>query len=679
MKRPNSLVHLIFFVLLSWVQLAQAQKVPVQKDTIQKVVIDTIYVQENSFVFTKDSAFFTKTDTVIYVTDTIRTRIEEIIKQDAGEEQQIFYNRLKKTLETRKIGEQIFDWLFDLSSPSSATDTLEKKSEPPPEFTDYDGKYVGNIYFKQIDIFGPSVIDTARKATSKISQFYNQIHVDTHDRVLRNNLVLKEGDVISSTQLADNERVIRSLRFIRDARLVVQPRANDSDTVDLLLITEDVIPYTFNASPEGFIEGDVSVNNVNILGTGHQLSNTIIVEPDESPRVGYEGRYRVPNVRGSFITGELRYRYTMWDHIRSFTLNRRFVVPKIRYAGGIDISYNRLTTFDPWVNSYQILDTFSRFEDIPFIRYGIFNQDYWLARSFGVRNFDNRTRLIASFRYNRQHFFERPQVAADVNPAFHHRNLFLFGAGFSKRYYTTETLVYTYGRTEDIPIGQLVEVIAGPEYGEFYNRYYTGLLYSRGGFIPALGYVSARIKWGGFWRNKWLEDGVFRFQLNTFSYLIHRRRTQYRVFLKADYTRGVRRTQDIDFRFGLITLSDEEGIRGLDGWALEGNERLAIGLEGVAYPPIDFYSFRLACFVFADAGVIAQPGEKFFRTPSYQGFGFGFRVRNENLAFQTFQIRFAFYPRTPEDESWFGFLIGSIPIPNFLDFDVRKPEVFRFR
>ncbi|MGB3586533.1 MAG: hypothetical protein WBA23_08340 [Tunicatimonas sp.] len=679
MKRPNSLVHLILFVLLSWVQLAQAQKVPVQKDTIQKVVIDTIYVQENSFVFTKDSAFFTKTDTIIYVTDTIRTRIEEIIKQDAGEEQQIFYNRLKKTLETRKIGEQIFDWLFDLSSPSSATDTLEKKSEPPPELTDYDGKYVGNIYFKQIDIFGPSVIDTARKATSKISQFYNQIHVDTHDRVLRNNLVLKEGDVISSTQLADNERVIRSLRFIRDARLVVQPRANDSDTVDLLLITEDVIPYTFNASPEGFIEGDVSVNNVNILGTGHQLSNTIIVEPDESPRVGYEGRYRVPNVRGSFITGELRYRYTMWDHIRSFTLNRRFVVPKIRYAGGIDISYNRLTTFDPWVNSYQILDTFSRFEDIPFIRYGIFNQDYWLARSFGVRNFDNRTRLIASFRYNRQHFFERPQVAADVNPAFHHRNLFLFGAGFSKRYYTTETLVYTYGRTEDIPIGQLVEVIAGPEYGEFYNRYYTGLLYSRGGFIPALGYVSARIKWGGFWRNKWLEDGVFRFQLNTFSYLIHRRRTQYRVFLKADYTRGVRRTQDIDFRFGLITLSDEEGIRGLDGWALEGNERLAIGLEGVAYPPIDFYSFRLACFVFADAGVIAQPGEKFFRTPSYQGFGFGFRVRNENLAFQTFQIRFAFYPRTPEDESWFGFLIGSIPIPNFLDFDVRKPEVFRFR
>ncbi|MEO0330268.1 MAG: hypothetical protein AAF223_01080, partial [Bacteroidota bacterium] len=567
----------------------------------------------------------------------------------------------------------------ELSGSSPSTNTSKEKQRSRSTSSDYTGKYVGHIYFKQIDIFGPSVTDTARQAASKLSRFYNGIHINTHEQVLKNNLLLKKGDAISPDRLADNERIIRSLRFIRDARLIVQPRADDSDTIDLLLITEDVIPYTFDASPEGFIEGDVEVTNVNILGTGHELSNAIIIEPNESPQVGYEGRYRIPNVRGSFIEGELRYRYTMGDHIRSVALNRRFVVPDIRYAGGIDISYNRLTTLDPWVNSYQILDTFSRFENIPFIRYGLFNQDYWLGRSFGVRNFDDRTRLIAATHYNRQRFFERPQVAADANPAFHHRDLLIFGVGFSRRYYTTETLVYTYGRTEDIPIGQLAEIIAGPEYGEFYNRYYTGALYSRGGFIPSLGYVSASVNWGGFWRNNSLEDGVFRFQLNSFSYMVHRRRTRYRIFLKADYTRGVNRTQNIDFRFGLITLSDEEGIRGLGGSVLEGNERLAVSLEAVAYPPVNFYSFRMACFVFADAGVIAQSGENFFRNPSYQGLGFGFRVRNENLAFKTFQIRLAFYPRTPADESWFGFQIGSIPIPDFLDFDVRKPQVFRFR
>ena len=679
MKHPTRLAFLIFFGLLFWFQIAQAQETEVPRDSIRKVVIDTVYIEENSFIFTKDSVFFTASDTVIYVTDTIRSRVEEILKQKEGEEQETFYNRLKKTLETRKIGEQIFDWLFDLSSSTSAATSSEKKSKPPPVSADYSGKLVGKIYLKQIDVFGPSVADTARKAKSKLSQFYNRIHVNTHDRVLRNNLLIEKGDRINPTRLADNERVIRSLRFIRDARLIVQPRADNSDTVDLLLITEDVIPYTFGASPEGFIEGDAEVTNVNLLGTGHQLSNRIIVEPDETPQVGYEGRYRIPNIRGSFIEGGLRYRYTMREHIRSFTLNRLFVVPDIRYAGGIDISYNRLTTFDPWVNSYQILDTFTRFENIPFIRYGLFNQDYWLARSFGVRNFDDRARLIAAFRYNSQYFFERPQVAIDTNSAFHHRDLLLFGAGFSRRYYTTKTLVYTYGRTEDIPIGQLAEITAGPEYGEFYNRYYTGILYSRGGFMPALGYVSARVKWGGFWRNRTLEDGVFRFRLNSFSYLIHRRRTKYRIFLEADYTRGVRRTQNVDFRFGLITLRDEEGIRGLEGWVLEGNERLAVSVETVAYPPVNFYSFRMACFIFTDVGVIAQPGEKFFRNPSYKGLGFGFRVRNENLAFKTFQIRFAFYPRTPENESWFGFRVGSIPIPDFLDFDVRKPEVFRFR
>ena len=192
MKYPTQLALLIFFGLLLFFQITRAQETEVPQDSIRKVVIDTIYVEENSFIFTKDSAFFTTKDTVIYVTDTIRSRVEEILKQEEGEEQQIFYNRLKKTLETRKIGEQIFDWLFDLSGGSTAT-LPEKKSKPPPESSDYTGKIIGDIYLKQIDIFGPSVTDTARKATSKLSQFYNSIHVNTHDRVLRNNLLIEKG------------------------------------------------------------------------------------------------------------------------------------------------------------------------------------------------------------------------------------------------------------------------------------------------------------------------------------------------------------------------------------------------------------------------------------------------------------------------------------------------------
>ncbi len=48
--------------------------------------------------------------------------------------------------------------------------------------------------------------------------------------------------------------------------------------VDLLLITEDVIPYTFGLEPEGFIEGDVEVSNKNLLGTSHELSSALMIK-----------------------------------------------------------------------------------------------------------------------------------------------------------------------------------------------------------------------------------------------------------------------------------------------------------------------------------------------------------------------------------------------------------------
>nr|WKN40083.1 hypothetical protein K4G66_15420 [Tunicatimonas sp. TK19036] len=682
MKHSTCIIYTVLVIFVGLPSIGWCQQHEAAQDTLPiKVVLDTIRVDKNSYVFTPDSAFFAERDTVIYVTDTIRTKVEEVLKQAEGEDEQDFYKKLKAALEKRKLGGQIFDWIFEISDNSQANNDSTKaaQNEPSPQTVDYIGKYVGDIYLKQIDVFGPSVTDTARQAKSKLSQLYNRLHIHTSNRVLYNNLLLEKGDVLTPTRLADNERVIRSLRFIQDARLVVQPRSDDSDTVDLLLITEDVIPYTAGGSADGFIEGDLEVTNRNVLGTGHELSNRIIVEPDEVPKVGYEGRYHIPNIRGSFIEGEFWYRHTEREDIRSVIFNRRFVVPAIRYAGGLEVSYNRLTTYAPWVNSFQIIDTFTVAENVPFIRYGLFNQDYWLGRSLGGQSLDNRTRFILAARYNRQYFYERPEVSRNENPAFHHRQLVLGSFGFSKRYYTTEQLVYTYGRTEDIPIGQLAQIMVGPEYGEFYDRVFTGISYTRGGYMRPLGYISARVNWGGFWRNKAMEDGEFRVQLNSFSYMIHRRRTQYRFFIKADYTRGINRVQTVNFQYRYINLRDENGIRGLSSVVLEGNERVALSLEMVAYPPINLYSFRFAGFAFIDAGLIAQPDEEVLQNHAYRGYGLGFRVRNENLAFKTFQVRFTFYPRTPEDKSWFGFRIGSIPVPNFMDFEVHKPEPFQFR
>ena len=663
----------IFFVLLFFAtSLVYAQKIP----RVNTVMIDTIVVTSNSFVILSDTVFFAEHDTVIYVVDTIRSNSEAIGKEDRRHQDSVFYYNLKRKMSQRKISRQLFNALFDLKRGK------KKKSSPKVRLTGgltpYEGRTIGTIHLKKVDVFGPSVTDTTQQANNRLSRFYNSIHIHTHDRVLYNQLLLKEGDVLTYTQLAESERIIRTLPFIRDARLVVKPRSSRSDTVDLLLITEDVIPYSFDAQPRGWISGSLTVDNNNILGTGHEWQSTLVVESRYAQTSGYEGKYHVPNIRGSFVEATLRYTDTHFEDVFLGSIHRPFYVPNIRYAGGAEISYQRLTTFSPEINSYAVLDTFANKLDIPLIRYGVRQQDYWLAQSFSSEAFDDRTRLSVGLRHYQQYFYERPEVNATENTAFHHRRQFLGSIAFSKRYYTTEKLVYTYGRTEDIPVGQLAELVVGPEIGEYANRWFTGLSYSRGNYLTPLGYVSAGVRGGGFWRNRRVEDGLFQFNIQSYSYLFYARRTRYRFFLNADYTRGVRRLPTINFSDRYVSVRREQGVRGLSNNALEGNERLAFSVEGVSYLPASFYSFQLAVFGFIDTGFIAMEGESVFSNYPYFGIGTGLRVRNENLAFKTFQVRVVVYPNAPDGASWFAISAGGIPLPRFRDFMMSKPQVFRF-
>ena len=665
-------MRFLFFFLLT-TTLVRAQ----DTTRITRVIVDTIVVERNSFVLLPDTAFFSDRDTVIYVTDTIRTNLEKIVKRNNQAKNRAFYKELKRRMEQGRISRELFNALFDLD------DGQQKPSpsliKPAGGYSPYEGHIIGNIYLKKLAVFGPSMEDTARQANNRLSRFYNSVHSYTHDRVLRNQLLLEKGDELSNIEMADNERIIRSLPFIRDARILVQPRGSDSDTVDLLLVTEDVIPYSATGRYGGWIKGEATVDNNNILGTGHELINTLVVEPDYPQKIGYRGGYRVPNVRGSFVEADFRYTDTNFEDSYLASVNRPFYVPNINYAGGAEFSYQRLSTFAPEIDSYAAVDTFTDGNEIPRIRYSFLQHDYWVARSFSSGKFDNRTRLSFGLRYYRQHFYERPEVSATQSSAFYHRQQFLGSVAFSKRYYTTEQLVYTYGRTEDIPIGQLAEVVAGPEVGEFTTRWFTGLSYSRANYVTPLGYISVGTLGGGFWRDNHIEEGMLQFNLQSYSYLFYARRSRYRFFFNADYTRGIRRPPTINFQDRYLNIRRDQGIRGLSSDALEGNERLTFSVEGVSYLPVDFYSFQLAVFGFVDTGFIATEEEKIFDHHPYYGIGAGFRVRNENLAFKTFQVRMIFYPNAPAGESWFGISAGGIPLPRFRDFLMSKPQVFPFQ
>ena len=93
----------------------------------------------------------------------------------------------------------------------------------------------------------------------------------------------------------------------------------------------------------------------------------------------------------------------------------------------------------------------------------------------------------------------------------------LFSAGFSRRKYTRDVLIYGFGRTEDVPIGESVAVIAGFDNAELGHRLYLGTNFSQGRYVRHVGYVYGLVSLGGYIRNRRTEQGVFSFESNYFS------------------------------------------------------------------------------------------------------------------------------------------------------------------
>ncbi len=646
-----------------------------EKEFVRKTVIDTVFLEKNTVLIGSDSTFFIKNDTVIYLTDTIRSELELLLLNEKNAREEDFYKNFSKTDSTSYLRKKIIDLVFG----GNPVNKKKKATRTPSRAIDVNGKVVGQIIIQGLDIFGPSVNDTTSDKTNGFSRLANELHFYTRERVIRNRLILQEGDRLTPDLLLDNERLLRELPYIRDARFIVQPA--NGDTVNLLLVTQDLLAYSGTVRPNGFKGGRFGLNNLNIFGYGHQLYTTLKINTDRERKVGYIGEYRIPNIRGTQMQGIAAYENTEYEQRYSLSVERDFLTPGFKVAGGALVEHRRALAYPPWIDSYDTLYAFENEEDIPRNLFKLVTQDYWIGRSFTpefVTSKDSRSRLIVAVRYLQKNYVDRPLIVGDFYRAYSNRQLFLMSFGYSKSNFTTERLVYGYGRTEDIPLGKVAEVIFGPERGEFKNRFFTGVRAGRGNYVRPLGYISGGFRIGGYWHNNQLEDGIFQMAVRTFSYPIQWRRTTYRVFFNTDYSQGIKPTPREDFRENFIGLNDRDGIRGMRSYRLYGNQRLTFSLETVAYLPWDFYSFNMAAFFFADVGFIADKTETLIKTPLYQGYGVGFRVRNDRLAFKTFQLRLAAYPVAPQGEAQFKVTIAGIPFPRLMSFSVRKPEAFDF-
>jgi hypothetical protein len=102
-------------------------------------------------------------------------------------------------------------------------------------------------------------------ASHLVTGTVRKFHVDSRASVLRPYLQLKEGDRCTEIRRAETERVLRSLWFIQDARVLVYP---ERDGVQVIVATVDEVAIILGGNLGGRVLRSATVGTANLMGRG---------------------------------------------------------------------------------------------------------------------------------------------------------------------------------------------------------------------------------------------------------------------------------------------------------------------------------------------------------------------------------------------------------------------------
>lgn len=566
----------------------------------------------------------------------------------------IFLDSLKSRASKKLITKKLYDFVIISHEPESKK---EITGSSDVSFVDYSGLKIRKIEIKRLNVFGSSTSTPDFSDPNKTEKLLNKTHFNTNEIIIRKNLLFHEGDTISPLNLSDNERYLRELPFIDDARIIVVPFSGSE--ADIIIVTKDIYSLGAKASFSGLDKGSVSLFERNIFGMGHEFGVEIPWDSKFTDSPGFGVSYKINNISRTFSNLEVYYYDGLGKKTFGFELSRKLISASTKYAGSISI--REMFTSDD-------LDSLPEPEAV---KYNL--QDYWLLRSF-LLNTNKVSRLILGARYTNNNVFSHPFILPESYHHLQQYKIFLGSVSWSVQKYYKANLVYGYGRTEDIPHGGLLNLTVGKEINEFKERRYAALSASIGGSIKQLGYLYSSAGVGTFINEGHPEQGILSLRTNFISNLTHLGRYRIRNFLNADYTRGFDRYSDE----GLV-FNCENGFSGFRNDSTENTQRLSVSFESVFFSPVNFYGFRFAFFGFADAGFLFGTNDFVGSGDILSSIGLGIRIRNDNLIFNTFQIRFGFFPNLPAYSRTSPFIISGQQLLKPNNFEPGQPSVIPFR
>ncbi len=592
----------------------------------------------------------------------------EKFDSDKSAKDSVMYTRLKTSMGKSRLGRQVYGFLFrDVYNTNVLKNEINKLEANP--FAPYEGKIIGKITIRQLDIFGQSVNDTTRRG-NRFERFASKsFHHNTREKVIRKSFLLfSEGDKVNPQSFRDTERLLRANPVIHDARIILSERKGSTWLVDVLILVQDVWSVNFDVAAGSLKDFKFGIEERNFQGNGHSFLNKIIWRKDDPyQRFGARSVYTVPYIGKTFITGQISAIYerdlTQFS-VRAF---RPFLTVETKSAGALELGYYKIREYKKL--GIDILDKELVYQT------GYYYSDIWYGHAFKLKGFSANQRFVVAARRSSYEYRTRPEVRADTNKIYWDRTTILGSIGYSARYYKRDILIYGFGRTEDVPTGSLLSFTFGREQTEFGARNYAGLQYANGTYLAKeKGYLYYLASAGTYLKGKEAQQGVLGLQGYYFSPLMKFGRAQTRNFINLGFTYGINR-DPVDY----LNISGQDGIIGVNSNSLIGDKRLTLGFESVLFSKKSLIGFRIAYFTFANFGLVSLRDVTLFSSKLYQGYGIGMRFRNENLTFKTFQIRLGYYPNIPNISSDFRFAFDGTQPLRLRDFDISAPSILPLR
>ncbi len=508
-----------------------------------------------------------------------------------------------------------------------------------------EGKRINRIQIEHRH-FGTFGFSDSSHNLTLLTKAANKLHNFTKENTIRKNLFFHENEYMNPLVIAFNEKWLRDLPYLQDARIIAFPLLTDSNSVDIYVVTKDIFPFGGSLQFKNTNAYDASATAENISDQGNSFTILHNFDINRKDKAGWGMNYNARNILGSFFDVNIGANTLENNYANSASSATSVYIkgylpllnPLSKWTGGFEWNGSRNNNEYPnkWSDSLYKASLQYRLNHFDsWVGYQLFNKAW---------NFNNdHLRHFVQFRYLDNHFISRPDnYLLQIDKNYQNTIAYLMSyTAFQQKIIRTQYL-YGFGRNEDLPTGKSLTITAGQYHRENASLPYLGAMIEKYTMLKNEQFSHIVISAGSSYADNQLMDAKILMSLEQISKLHYLESGyKYRSILNLSFAETFKNK----FNDALL-INSIYGIPQLTKERIKGGTRLSANWESIWYNSKSFYGFRQSPFVFANLTFIRTVGDPIGSGDIYSAIGGGTRIRNENLIFGTVEIKGFYFPRT---------------------------------